>query len=160
MLKAISSNGALRIIIAMGNITAAIIDAKDTNPLVKNIIIQIKIIIYKAIRNWAIIMARPIITPKLVATPLPPLKLRNIVQLCPMTATKPKIIRNDNAQGISLAPAIESAIKVGQIKPLPMSSINAVMPKNGPRTLKALVAPILPEPCLRISTDLKILPIR
>jgi hypothetical protein len=45
----------------------------------------------------SIFNARPSSTPRLVATPLPPLKRRKIVQLCPQIQQKPKIIRSSSA---------------------------------------------------------------
>ena len=45
------------------------------------------------IHNWRKIKLNPATAPRLVATPLPPLNLRKIVQLCPQTAiTAAKII--------------------------------------------------------------------
>ena len=71
----------------------------------------------------------PIITPKLVATPLPPLPLRKIEKMCPEVASTPVIIETGEGKR-----RIFLEMKTG-IKPFRISSIKTIVAKNPPQTL-------------------------
>ena len=153
-----NSMGAFKKNIERGKRLAETIEAKETKPVDKNVTIQAKITDIKAALNGLTTIARPIMTPKLVATPFPPLKLRNKVQLWPITAVRPKIIRKVKPQERLSAKPKKLATNVVLIKPLAISNSSAALPNIGPKTLKAFVAPIFPEPYFRISIPLKALP--
>lgn len=72
----------------------------------------------------AILIAKPINTPKVVATPLPPLKFKNIVQLCPEIQTRPKIMRTTSSETKITLGAIKSPKKNTAIKPFRISKNN------------------------------------
>ncbi len=79
-----------------------------------------------------------------------------MVQLCPAIATNPNIKLNvpgDKPVGLT-----NLASQVVTKNPLKISKIKTNMPIGFPNTLKAFVAPILPEPSLRISIPLNNFP--
>mgnify|MGYP001039834369 CR=1 FL=1 len=69
------------------------IEAKETIRDNRKIKDQTNITKKKIILRFALTMPKPIKTPKLVATPLPPLNPKNIVQLWPAIQATPEIIR-------------------------------------------------------------------
>lgn len=134
--------------IYIGNNIALIMEATETILVIRKTKAQVKIIKPNIRFIPASLTAKPNKTPNVVATPLPPLNPKNMLQLCPHIQAKPKIIRN-----ISW-----SAKKTTAAKPLKISIINTAMPAGLPNTLKALVAPTLPEPNFRISMPFNNLP--
>ena len=128
-----------------GSESAAIIDARD-------IIRQIKKTIAKRASAIAVgIGNRPKKTPADVATPLPPLKLRKIVHMCPAMAQTATAIRTP-----ALSLKKWRATSTGAM-PLAKSSANASLPSAAPQVRVTFVAPGLPEPCWRRSIPLQIL---
>ena len=104
--------------------------------------------------NSAIFIDNPIRTPKVVAMPLPPLNLKNKVQLCPHMQLNPsKIGRIVLSAKLILEPR-KSPKKITGIKPFKISKIKTLIPTGFPNTRQAFVAPTLPEPNLRISIPL------
>ncbi len=101
-----------------------------------------------------ILNARPSNTPSVVAIPLPPLKLRKIVQLWPQIQLKPKIIRTASSESKVILGPRRFPRKNTTRKPFNISRNRTAMPGALPRTRRALVAPTLPEPDLRISIPL------
>ena len=86
--------------------------------------------------------------PKEVATPLPPLNLLNIENICP------RRIKNDIEYSV-----VESKSKSKNIgmKPFRKSPINVITPAKGPATLYIFVAPGFFEPvCLGSLVDIKL----
>lgn len=88
-------------------------------------------------------------TPSDVATPLPPLNLKNTVKMCPKIAVIPTIRTNSAGKSNFIA------ISVGR-KPLKVSTSKTIVPYKGPRVLKTLAIPILPLPVFVISIPLNL----
>ena len=88
--------------------------------------------------------------PKKVETPFPPLNLNQMGNICPRIAARRA---TEVRQGRSGAKAIAKAPFAASPKKVPIPSIF-------PPTRQALVAPIFPEPCARISPCPKIFPRR
>lgn len=133
------------------------IEAKDTKWVIKNTIIQERRVRTKTILRLAIFKAKPAKTPKVVAIPLPPLNPKNIVQLWPETQARLQRILIEEIFK-RYEEFIKSTKNATQKKPLKRSMIKTEIPGITPNTLKAFVAPTFPEPNLRISIPLKILP--
>ena len=140
----------LNIVIYIGNNIAVITEATETILVIRKSKIQVKIIKPNITFRPGNVIAKPNKTPNVAATPLPPLNPKNMLQLCPHIQAKPKTIRN-----ISW-----SVKKTTAAKPLKTSKANTVIPAGLPNILKALVAPTLPEPNLRISMPFNNLPNR
>lgn len=88
-----------------------------------------------------------IIVPKDVATPFPPLNLRNTENICP-------IIENKLTSSILIRGSDSFiAIKVGK-KPLKESNISTIIPYFVPSVLITFAVPIFPLPCLVMSIPL------
>jgi hypothetical protein len=79
-------------IVNRGKLRAASMEAKEMILLIKKLKNHTTIVKPRAIFNPGILKARPKSTPKVVATPFPPLNLKNIVQLCPHMQHNPMII--------------------------------------------------------------------
>lgn len=77
-----------------GKIIPAIIEEAETILVMTKPANQVKIINPSIMPKLFIRKDKPIRTPKVVATPLPPLKLRNIVHICPIIAMSPSIRRS------------------------------------------------------------------
>jgi hypothetical protein len=73
----------------IGKLKAAMTEASEMILKIIKIISQMKTVSAKTCARPEILKARPKSTPRVVATPFPPLKLRNIVQLCPNIHPKP-----------------------------------------------------------------------
>lgn len=73
----------LNMIVKTGKLNAAKIEAKEIILLAINTANQISIVNPKTIFNPGILIDKPNNTPKVVATPLPPLNFKKMVQLCP-----------------------------------------------------------------------------
>jgi len=140
-----------------GKLKAANTEAKEMVLLIIKTVNQIKIVIPKIIFKPAILTESPAKTPKVVATPLPPLKCKKMVQLCPQIQLKPRMIQNDSRGTLALAPMALDKITTGR-NPFRISSPKTVNPQPLPKSLRALVAPTLPEPNLRMSVFLIIRP--
>ena len=125
----------------MGSKNEASIDESEIKPLINNVKIQVPTVKMNINLKVGIFTAKPNKTPTLVATPLPPLRLRKTVQLCPATAEIPIIILKKS----SLRPK-KSAINTVANTPLIISIIKTEIPDTFPKTLNALDAPTLPEP--------------
>ena len=95
---------------------------------------------------------KPMRTPALVATALPPLKLAKIGKVWPRTARRPKIIGE-----IPVTPKIVGN-KTAKV-PLRKSIANTIIPAFFPKIRKVLVVPVFPEPCSRRLMLKKIFPI-
>ena len=93
MLTTIKITGSLKNRVKIGKAVAAIIEAKETMRQIKKTINQVKTRIPIIIPNPDNFNASPSNTPKVVAIPLPPLNLRNIVQLWPQIQHNPMKIR-------------------------------------------------------------------
>ena len=78
--------------IKRGRTTEALIEEIETKPLINKIRSQATTVKLKTNRRPGITTANPNKTPALVATPLPPLNFRKILQLCPATAVTPRRI--------------------------------------------------------------------
>ena len=137
-------------IVNKGKLKAANTEAKEMVLLIINTANQIKIVIPSMIFKPAILIESPNKTPKVVATPLPPLKFKKIVQLCPQIQLKPIMMQNDSSETLALAPMTPGKISTGR-NPFRISSTKTVIPQPLPKSLSALVAPTLPEPNLRMS---------
>lgn len=83
--------------------------------------------------------------PAVVATAFPPLKSRKIEKVWPKIATIPNNIPNGCGPRWKIAG--KSVAKV----PFKTSTNKTLIPATGPKVLKVLVDPGLPEPNLRIS---------
>jgi len=129
------------------------IEAKETKPVIKNMIAQERRIKAKIILRLTIFKAKPAKTPKVVAIPFPPLNPKNIVQLWPETEAKPARILTKDVFKFR-----RSTKNVTQNNPLKRSKIRTTIPGIIPNTRKAFVAPTFPEPNFLISIPLKILP--
>lgn len=95
---------------------------------------------------------KPMRTPALVATALPPLKPAKIGKVWPRTARRPKIIGE-----IPVTPKIVGN-KTAKV-PLRKSIANTIIPAFFPKIRKVLVVPVFPEPCSRRLMLKKIFPI-
>ena len=149
MLAKIIAGDCLKTTTNRGKNKALIIEAKETILESRKIKIQIKTRSKRIPPKPGVFQANPISTPKVVAIPLPPLKFKNIVQLWPQIQLIPIKIRKRSQEIFIGKPAICTR-KIGII-PLRISKAKTDIPTFFPRTLSALVAPILPEPNFRIS---------
>jgi len=134
------------------------IEATETILEITNTASQVKIDRIKIGFSIAILSDKPNNTPKDAATPLPPLNLKNTVQMCPHTQLNPRIINKASLEarvtlGIKMFPIIKT-----QRNPFSTSRKSTTKPTLFPNTLSAFVAPTLPEPNLRMSIFLKSLP--
>lgn len=136
-----------------GKLAAANIEDNEIILLKINVSDQIIMVSPRITFNPGILAERPIKTPRVVATPLPPLNFKNTVQLCPHMQLIPVRIQNISGLTLALEMNIAGRNTTGKI-PLTISRINTVTPHPVPRSLSALVAPTFPEPNLRISTPL------
>ena len=94
MLNNIKARDSLKISIYIGRASAVSTEATEIILTIINTTNQVKIAKPTIIFKPAIFIARPINTPKVVATPLPPLNPKNMVQLWPEIALRPKITRS------------------------------------------------------------------
>lgn len=140
-----------------GKLKAANIEAKEIVLLIRKAASQTRMAIPKITFKPAILIESPSKTPNVVATPLPPLKFRKMVQLCPQMQLTPTIIQNVSNGILVLVPMAPGKINTGK-KPFKISKTKTVTPQPLPKSLRALVAPTFPEPNLRISVPLMILP--
>lgn len=124
--------------IIIGRKHAAISEARETILKRNKAIIHIK----KTIP--ALIGDRRMKTPRLVATPFPPEKDKKIEKECPIIHAKPVTIGNQTME-------VNTMGKITAMLPLMTSPKNTSNPYFQPNTRRALVAPILPLPELRIS---------
>ena len=123
-----------------GRDKAAAREAKETMRLAAKIASQTKRT-KRAVRG-----ERPTKTPKLVATPLPPLNFRNIEKVWPIIAARPMaIIHHPDGERQAWRARI-----VGR-KPLAASSRRVAAAGPLPITRRILAAPMLPLPFVRIS---------
>jgi len=134
----------------MGRVIALITEDTETILIIINTITQVKITRPNITFKAGSFIAKPNNTPNVVAIPLPPLNPKNIVQLCPEIQLKPKIIRRTSSGKLILV-VIRFPKKITATKPLMISKTKTVIPAVLPNTRRALVAPTLPEPNLRIS---------
>ena len=148
---AVKTNDCLKRSVKMGNDTPATSDDKETIFEIIKTTSQVTMTSARIIRKAAIWVARPINTPKVVAIPLPPLKRRKIVQLCPEIQLMPKRMRKASKEIPEKRLATKFPTKTTAIYPLRISRKSTVIPGPFPRTRKAFVAPTLPEPNCRIS---------
>ena len=88
----------------------------------------------------------------IVATPLPPLKLRHIGNTCPQTA---HIMASCPVPRARYRDIIYTGMKAFKA-----SNKKVIIPIFRPATRQALVAPILPDPCVRKSLTPKTLEIK
>ena len=79
-------------IVNKGKLSAANIEDKEIILSARKLANQTNAVKPKTIFNPGILRVRPKSTPKVVATPLPPLNFKNIVQLCPHIQLNPMII--------------------------------------------------------------------
>ena len=132
-------------------------EAKEMIRVRRNTANQIKTVIPSIIFKPAILIESPNKTPNVVATPLPPLNLKKIVQLCPQIQPTPAKIQKLSNEILALIPRMFGRIATGK-NPFKISNANTVIPQPLPKSLRALVAPTLPEPNLRISVPFIIRP--
>lgn len=158
MLKSNKLLGCLNKSIYIGRVMPLRIEASETILKAININAQVKISKPRIMFNPGTLEARPSNTPKVVAMPLPPLNFKNIVQLCPQIQDRPKRIR-ETVSEIAVIPIVRILPKKKTTtNPFRTSKSNTVIPGPLPKSLRALVAPTLPDPNLRISTPFKIRP--
>lgn len=156
--ETIKRGDCLKRIMYMGKAMALITEANETILATIKIANQVKITKLKINFMPVISMLNPANTPKVVATPLPPLNFKNIVQLWPQIQLRPMMIRNISC-GINVILADKMLPKNTTVRrPLSISKINTAMPGPLPKTLSALVAPTFLEPKLRISMPFNNLP--
>lgn len=136
-----------------GKLKAANIDAREITLLIMNVTNQTRIVNPRTIFSPGMITESPKNTPNVVATPLPPLNLKKIVQLWPQIQLTPIRIQKVSNDRLDLEPRILYRNITGK-NPLSISKTNTVIPQPLPNSLRALVAPTFPEPNLRISTPL------
>ncbi len=131
------------------NITEVIIEARPTILDIRKTSTQLLILSKSGTLKKGRNILKLAIAPKLVETPLPPLNLRKIGQLCPHTAKRDVAIEE-----IFIKLFLDSKIKktrhTGR-KPFKKSKRNTNIPHPRPITLATLVAPIFPEPKSLIS---------
>lgn len=89
ILKIRSSGGCFNTIIAMRKAIPQEIEASETVLEVKKTSSQVKITIPNIMLKAGILNDKPIKTPKVVATPFPPLKFKNTVQIWPKIQLNP-----------------------------------------------------------------------
>lgn len=147
-----------KIIAETGKDKAANIEEIETILSVIKITSQIKSKITNGRIIPGIFAAKATRTPIVVATPLPPLKPKNIVQLWPKMQLNPKIILINSEGRAPVLRITRSPRKNTAAKPLKISNNKTVIPAFFPSNRKAFVAPTLPEPNLRISAPFKHLP--
>jgi len=154
----INNFGSLKISMYNGRNKA--VNAEATETILARRIIKIQVRILKAITQLipATLNDRPRRTPRVVATPFPPLKFKKIVQLCPRIQLRAVSMRKRSLEARGRAAMIRSPIKTTARRPFKISSNNTATPGPFPNTLKAFVAPTLPEPNLRMSTPFKTFP--
>lgn len=136
----------LNISVYTGTLIPVITEAMDTILKAMNTINQVRIAKPSINFKPGTLIDSPSSIPKVVATPLPPLNLKNTVQLWPKTELMPKRIRRFCSRINGAFKVATSAIKTTGIKPFTISKINTEMPAALPNTRKAFVAPTLPEP--------------
>lgn len=139
-------------IVNIGKLNADKIEDREMILTIEKLRNQINTVKPKTMLNPGILKAKPKSTPKVVATPLPPLNLKNIVQLCPNMHPNPIAINMFCACAKSSCFVKTSPSKTTGKKPFNISRNNTVIPQPLPKILNALVAPTFPEPNLRIST--------
>ena len=98
MLKINNSLDVLKISINKGKEIALKTEANETMRKIKNTINQTNITNVTISLSSVMVTANPARIPRVVATPLPPLNRKNIVQLCPHTHEMPKRIRKIDAE--------------------------------------------------------------
>lgn len=157
-LKIISGTDCLNKTMKAGIAAQQSIEAKETNLVTKNTASQERKTKLNTAPNPGILKLNPIRTPNVVATPLPPLNLRKTVQLWPKIQLIPKIIRNISLDKTGTCINTKSLKKVTAKAPFKASNSNTQIPAFLPRIRKALVAPTLPDPNLRISIFFSNLP--
>lgn len=140
-----------------GKLIAARMEAKEIILLAINVSSQTITVSNKINLNPGIFMDRPKRTPSVVATPFPPLKFKKTVQLWPQILLIPAISKITSEETANLPEKILPSSITGR-NPFIISRISTVTPQPLPKRRKALVAPTLPEPNLRISTPLMIRP--
>ena len=154
------SKGSLKIIENNGRKIEEMTDANDTKPEIRKIKSHNITTHVTSQINFSIKTENAIKTPKLVATPLPPLKPKKIVQLWPHTTLMAARQRKRLIEiGIPSQTKISFAKSTAAV-PLKMSKKRTVVPIVFPRTRKAFVAPRFPEPCWRRSIPRMIFPKR
>lgn len=153
----ITGKDLLKNVAKTGKLIAARIEAKEMILLVIKVTSHTKTVNINMNFKPAIFTERPSNTPKVVATPFPPLNPKNIVQLCPQIQLTPTS-KQKISSGITILPVSILPNNTTGRNPLNMSRINTVIPQPFPRSLRALVAPTFPEPNLRISVPLIIRP--
>ncbi len=141
-----------------GNAIPLIIDARETILVIINTINHVIITKPNTIFMPVTLTAKPNNTPMVVAMPLPPLNLKNIVQLWPEMQQKPKRTRAVMSEIPVILAAMILPKKNTATNPFKISKTNTAIPTGLPSTLNALVAPTLPEPNLRISIPFKTRP--
>ncbi len=157
-LNSISVLDCLNTIINAGSANALIIEATETILTIINTASQTRIDHPNITFKPGILTDKAINTPKIAAMPFPPLNPKNIVQLCPDTQLKPKIMRSISEDKKLTFDLKKSPKKNTAANPLKTSINNTVIPALFPKTRKAFVAPTLPEPNLRISIPFSSLP--
>ena len=95
------------------------------------------------------------ITPKAVATPLPPLNREKTVQLCPEIAAAPSRTLNNP---LLIGTLTRCGIAATGANPLSMSMIRTIIPGIFPTTLNTFVAPMFPLPYSLMSIPLSNFP--
>lgn len=158
MLVNIIDMGCLNMIVKTGNAIPLTTDAMETILKIMNVASQVKTTRPNTGLSAAILIANPSKTPKVVATPLPPLNLKNIVQICPQIELIPNKMRKVSAEIPLTFNKKISARKITGRSPLSISISKTVKPNGFPNTRNALVAPTFPEPNLRMSMPFTTLP--
>lgn len=148
----------LKIKVYTGKASALIIEAMETILEIIKARTQVEIIRNNINLKPVIFMDKPNNTPSVVATPFPPLNFKKIVQLWPHIQQIPNIILKVSSLRMPTFKYKISAMNTTGIKPLSRSRIKTLAPTFFPSTRKALVAPMFPEPNLRISIPLKTFP--
>jgi hypothetical protein len=142
-----------------GKDIAAKSDAREIILVARKLTIQVRITRTNTRLIPGITQADPSKTPKVVATPLPPLKFRNIVQLWPAIHPNPMMIRSSaGSKRWGDFVSARSPKRITVTRPLRMSRIKTIMPVFLPSRREAFVAPTFPDPNVRISMPFKHLP--
>ncbi len=89
-----------------GKLKTANIEAKEITLLIINVTNQTRIVNPRTIFNPGMITESPKNTPKVVATPLPPLNFRKIVQLWPQIQPTPIRIEKVSSDRLAFGPRI------------------------------------------------------
>lgn len=158
MLENTKTLDSLNTAIYIGRLMPVKTEAKEIILEIAKITNQVRMAETNIILKPLILSANPNNTPKVVAIPLPPWKLRNTVQLWPEIQLRPKIMRSVSPDiNVTFGPR-KSAKKTTGRKPFSISIANTAMPGPLPNTRNALVAPTFPEPNLRISMPFNMRP--